>query len=188
MSVSVTFISDVNRYNSASCRTQNVSIHAAISSPQQLSKFRVFCLFVCLLNKLDYIQSTACCVFLSHQMGPLIPPNKTDIYPNSFVPSTTTLWKSIPENIKQSTSISELKRYLFFSDTTVPPNYYKGKRKEQITHCRLCLETAMGSHPVSSRLITIRLRAVSFNITIVQVYAPTSDYDDNEIEEFCDKL
>ena len=39
-----------------------------------------------------------------------------------------------------------------------------------------------------SRLITIRLRAVPFNITIVQAYAPTSDYDDNEIEEFYDQL
>ena len=42
----------------------------------------------------------------------------------------------------------------------------------------------MGCRPVSSRLITIRLRAVPFNITIVQAYAPTSDYDDNKIEEF----
>ena len=29
---------------------------------------------------------------------------------------------------------------------------------------------------------------VSFNITIVQVYAPTSDYDGNEIEEFYEQL
>ena len=42
--------------------------------------------------------------------------------------------------------------------------------------------------PVSSRLITIRLRAVPFNITIVQVYTPTSDYYDNEIIEFYDQL
>ena len=42
--------------------------------------------------------------------------------------------------------------------------------------------------PVSSRLITIRLKAVPFNITIAQVYAPTSDYDDNEIEEFFEQL
>ena len=50
------------------------------------------------------------------------------------------------------------------------------------------VNTAMGCRPVSSRLITIRLRAVLFNITIVQAYAPTSDYDDNEVEEFYDQL
>ena len=46
------------------------------------------------------------------------------------------------------------------------------------------VNTVMGCRPVSSRLITIRLRAVPFKITIVQVYALTSEYDDNEIEEF----
>ena len=35
---------------------------------------------------------------------------------------------------------------------------------------------------------TVCLRAVPFNITKVQAYAPTSDYDDNEIEEFYDQL
>ena len=39
----------------------------------------------------------------------------------------------------------------------------------------------------TSRIITIRSRAVSFNITIVQAYAPASDYDDNKIE-FYDQL
>ena len=46
----------------------------------------------------------------------------------------------------------------------------------------------MGCRPVSSRLMTIRLRAAPFSITIVQAYAPTLDYDDNEIEEFSDQL
>ena len=46
----------------------------------------------------------------------------------------------------------------------------------------------MGCCQVSSRLITIRLRAVPCNIIIVQVYFPTSDHDDNEIEEFYDQL
>ncbi|WP_419585391.1 hypothetical protein [Thiolapillus sp.] len=50
------------------------------------------------------------------------------------------------------------------------------------------LDTVMGHRPVSSRLITIRLRAVPFNITIVQAYAPTSDYDYNKVEEFYDQL
>ena len=50
------------------------------------------------------------------------------------------------------------------------------------------VNTVMGCRPVSSRLVTIRPRAVPFNITIVQAYAPTSDYDNNEIEEFYDQL
>ena len=50
------------------------------------------------------------------------------------------------------------------------------------------VNTVMGYRLVSSRLITIRLRAVPFNITIVQAYAPTSQYDDSEIEEFYDQL
>ena len=36
--------------------------------------------------------------------------------------------------------------------------------------------------------LTTSLWAAPFNITMVQVYAPTSDYDDNKIEEFYDQL
>ena len=50
------------------------------------------------------------------------------------------------------------------------------------------VNTVMGCHPVSSRLIAIRLRAVPFNIIIVQGHAPTSDYGHNEIEESYDQL
>ena len=46
----------------------------------------------------------------------------------------------------------------------------------------------MGCRPVSSRLITIRLKASPFNITIIQAYAPTTDYDDSDIEDFYDQL
>ena len=46
----------------------------------------------------------------------------------------------------------------------------------------------MGCQPVSSRIITIRMRASPFNITIVQAYAPTSDYDDTETEAFYEQL
>ena len=53
---------------------------------------------------------------------------------------------------------------------------------------KVIVNSVMGCRPVSSRLITIRLRAAPFNITIVQVYAPTSDYDNNKIEEFYDQL
>ena len=46
----------------------------------------------------------------------------------------------------------------------------------------------MGCRPVSSRLITIRLKASPFSITIIQTYAPATDYDDDDIEDFYDQL
>ena len=46
----------------------------------------------------------------------------------------------------------------------------------------------LGCQPVSSRLISICLRAVPFNIIIIQVYAPTSGHDDSEVDHFYQKL
>ena len=42
--------------------------------------------------------------------------------------------------------------------------------------------------PISSRLISIRISAKPHNMTIIQVYAPTSDHEDEEIEEFYELL
>ena len=42
----------------------------------------------------------------------------------------------------------------------------------------------LGCQPVSSRLISIRLRAAPFTITLIQVYAPTSVHDDSEVDHF----
>lgn len=50
------------------------------------------------------------------------------------------------------------------------------------------VKSVMGYQPISSRLITIRLHAAPFNITVVQVYAPTSDYDDETVEEMYEDL
>ena len=46
------------------------------------------------------------------------------------------------------------------------------------------MDSVLGCWPVSSRLISIRLRAAPFNITIIQVYAPTSGHDDSEVDHF----
>ena len=46
----------------------------------------------------------------------------------------------------------------------------------------------MGCRPISSRLITIRLCATPFNITIIQAYAPTTDYSDEDVEDFYEQL
>ena len=50
------------------------------------------------------------------------------------------------------------------------------------------VDAVLGCRPVSSRLISIRLRAAPFNITIIQVYAPTSGQDDSEVDHFYQQL
>ena len=50
------------------------------------------------------------------------------------------------------------------------------------------MNTVMGCLPVSSRLITLRLRASPFNITIIPVYPTTLEYDDDAVEDFYDHL
>ena len=46
----------------------------------------------------------------------------------------------------------------------------------------------LGCQPISSRIIAIRLREKPLNITIIQVYAPTTDYDDGQIEQFYNQI
>ena len=58
---------------------------------------------------------------------------KTELYRNSFIPSTTI-------SVKQSTSLSVFKRSLSLSDSKVPAYYYFGERNAQVIHCRLRLE------------------------------------------------
>ena len=50
------------------------------------------------------------------------------------------------------------------------------------------LKSVVGCRPISSRLLTVRLRASLFNITVIQIYAPTSSYDDRDVDEFYREL
>ena len=68
-----------------------------------------------------------------------VPQCRTELYRKSFFPSATRLWNQLPENIKETTSFGEFKRYLRKDDILVPPHYYIGNRKEQILHCRIRL-------------------------------------------------
>ena len=85
-------------------------------------------------------------------------------------------------------------RWKIFGKTTTQEGhkgFFSGKEDKHkhgtgfLVH-KAIMNTVMGCHPVSSGLITIRPRAVPFNITIVQVHAPTSDCDDKDkkIEKF----
>ena len=46
----------------------------------------------------------------------------------------------------------------------------------------------MGYNPINSRLTTARFNAAPFNITIINVYAPTAEAPEDEIETFYDNL
>ena len=69
----------------------------------------------------------------------VIPAHKTELYANSFIPSTTQLWNTLTQTILTNPSISLLKKYLSTNDTMIPIYYYFGTRKQQVKHCRLRL-------------------------------------------------
>ena len=49
-------------------------------------------------------------------------------------------------------------------------------------------KSMMGFWSISDRVIMMKLEAKSFNISAMQVYAPTQDHDDEEIEKFYQQI
>ena len=71
--------------------------------------------------------------------------------------------------------------------------YFSGKedkheRKVGFLMHKDIMKSVIRCRPISSRLMTVRLRASPFNITIIQVYAPTSSYDGSDVDEFYREL
>ena len=78
-----------------------------------------------------------------HRRNPLdrlIPRPRLELYKQSFFPSTTILWNSLPDYVKLSDSLAEFKRYLSTNDIRVPIYYYSSNRVSEIVHCKLRLE------------------------------------------------
>ena len=46
----------------------------------------------------------------------------------------------------------------------------------------------LGCNLKNDRMISVRLRGKPFNITVIQVYAPTSNAEEAEVERFCEDL
>ena len=76
----------------------------------------------------------------------IIPSFKTELYHKSFIPATTELWNSLPDEIKTCDSIGAFKRFLSAEDPVIPAYFYHGDRKEQIIHCRLRLSISDLNH------------------------------------------
>ena len=49
-------------------------------------------------------------------------------------------------------------------------------------------KSMIGYWPISDRVVMLKLHAKPFNINMIQVYAPTQDYDDENIEEFYEQI
>ena len=50
------------------------------------------------------------------------------------------------------------------------------------------IKAIVGYDTVNSRIVVIRIKAKPKNISLIQVYAPTADKEEDEIEEFYQKL
>ena len=46
----------------------------------------------------------------------------------------------------------------------------------------------LGCNLKNDRMISVRFQGKPFNITVIQVYAPTSNAEEAEIEQFCEDL
>ena len=83
-----------------------------------------------------------------------VPVFRTELYRNSFFPSTTVLWNNLPDHVKTLPSISSFKRYLSMNDPLVPIYFYSGNRKAQIVHCKLRLNMSDLNNDLSLRHIS----------------------------------
>ena len=46
----------------------------------------------------------------------------------------------------------------------------------------------LGCNLKNDRMISVRLQGKPFNITVIQVFAPTSNAEEDEVEQFCEDI
>ena len=63
--------------------------------------------------------------------------SRTNLYYNSFLPSSIREWNTLPVGLRNSTSLNNFKRMLNLDVRKVPLYYFLGSRKAHILHTRL---------------------------------------------------
>ena len=66
--------------------------------------------------------------------------SNSNLYYNSFLPSTIRLWNNLPLLVRNSTTLNEFKKNISGQRIKPPEYYYFGERRVQIYHARLRLE------------------------------------------------
>jgi hypothetical protein len=72
-----------------------------------------------------------------HTSDVTVPPARTNLYRDSFLPSTIRLWNELPLEIKHATSLNIFKSQLNLNLSPIPQYYNAGSRQYQILHARL---------------------------------------------------
>ena len=57
-----------------------------------------------------------------------------------------------------------------------------------ITANKIVQTAVLGCNLKNDRIISVRFQCKPFNITVIQVYAPTSNAEEAEVERFCEDL
>lgn len=80
---------------------------------------------------------------------------RTNVFFNSFFPSTIRAWNDLPEDVKSARTVSAFK-YRLNRNRNVSPKYYNaGSRIGQILHTRLRLEcSSLNSHLYAKNIVT----------------------------------
>ena len=84
-----------------------------------------------------------------------IPFAHSELFKESFVPSSCSLWNTIPEYVKQNPSISNLKHYLNRNNNNSPCYYNTGNRFGQICHARLRLGCSSLNNDLYNNFISL---------------------------------
>ena len=80
-------------------------------------------------------------------------PARSQQYYNSFLPSTTRIWNSLPDDTKNSPSVESFKHKLNSNITKPPPYYFSGSRLGQIYHARIRLNCSLRYHLFQKNII-----------------------------------
>jgi hypothetical protein len=78
----------------------------------------------------------------------------SQLYANSFLPSSISEWNQLPPDIKNSQSVASFKKKLENNKQRVPLHYYSGQRLAQIHHTRLRTHcSSLNEHLYSKNII-----------------------------------
>ena len=116
---------------------------------------------------------------------------KSQLYNNSFLPSTIREWNTLGNTVQSCPSVSSFKKKM--STRQPVPNYYylTGNRNEQILHARIRTNCSSLHYTLFSKNITQvlymwrNLRPPAFPLLLCKVHCPASNYARNGSKTLC---